>query len=390
MFLTEYQAKELLVRLGLPIPEGRVARTPDEAEAVARSLDCQRFAVKAQIRAGGRGLAQGIKFAATPSTVRKAAEELIGRRLVTAQTGPEGLEVASVTVEAAIDMAHSLYLAMVIDQRSAVPTLLGSYEGNVEFEAKAAAEPEIVKALPLPDRDAVDGPGMDGFLEFLGVSGAGADSVRQVCGVLADAFWKTDAGLIEINPLGVQPDGRAIAIDAKMIVDDNALFRHPEFELLKDEGELAGAELIAQENDINFMKLGGDIGLVVNGAGLGLATLDMVVDAGGRPANFMDIRTTATSLKIAKGIGLLLDEPGVKVLLVNIHGGGMTVCDTIAEALNFAYRRAPRKPPIVYRAAGQNAAWSQTIMEDRRLPYERHDDLSAAVARAVEIAGGRR
>jgi succinyl-CoA synthetase beta subunit len=173
-----------------------------------------------------------------------------------------------------------------------------------------------------------------------------------------------------------------------MVIDDSALYRHPEFAGMAREAHRDEYERVARENEINFVKMDGDIGVVVNGAGLGLATNDMLIDAGGRPANFMDIRTTATSFQIARGVGVLLDDPGVNVILVNVHGGGMTVCDTVAEGINFAYSRSARKVPIVFRAAGQNAAWAQTIMKDRRLPLEPRDDIAGAAARAVALAKG--
>ena len=194
---------------------------------------------------------------------------------------------------------------------------------------------------------------------------------------------------MEINPLALSEDGEWIAVDAKIVLDGNALYRHPEYEPLVYEANRDDRERVARENEINFLKMEGDIGLVVNGAGLGLATTDMVIEAGGRAANFMDIRTTATSFQIAGGVRLLLDDPEVKVILVNVHGGGMTVCDTIAEGINFAYMRSKRRLPIIFRAAGQNAEWALTIMRDRHLPFEACDSMSKAIGRAVGLAAGK-
>jgi succinyl-CoA synthetase beta subunit len=388
MYLSEHQAKEILAQFGVRVPEGAVAESPEEAESRARGLRCEKFAVKAQILAGGRGLAGGVKFAATPSGVRDAARDLIGTRLVTDQTGPDGEKVRRVYVEAAVDIRQSVYLALVIDERSAAPLLLGSREGGVEFERKAESDPSILAALPLPREGGLDGVDLAGFLAGIGIEGAGADSTQELLRAAARAAFANDAILLEINPLSILPDGTAVAVDAKMVIDDSALYRHPEFESIVRDSYRDEYERVARENEINFVKLQGEIGLVVNGAGLGLATNDMVADAGGRPANFMDIRTTATSFQIAKGVQLLLDDPSVKVLLVNVHGGGMTVCDTVAEGINFAYSRSPRKPPIVFRAAGQNAGYALTIMKDRRLPFVAVDDISTAVARAVALARG--
>ena len=390
MFLSEYQSKEILARYGVDVPEGGLARTPDEAESRARALKSQKFVVKAQILAGGRGLAGGVKFEPTPSGVRETAAALLGTRLVTDQTGPDGEVVERVYVEAAVDDRRSVYLALTIDERSAVPVLLGSREGGVEFERKARTDPGILESLSLPPDGDLSGTDLSGFLSALGIEGAAAENAGKLVAAITRAAFENDALLVEINPLAILPEGRVTAIDAKMVIDDNALYRHPEFDSMARDAYRHEYERAARENEINFVKLQGDIGVVVNGAGLGLATNDMLIDAGGNPANFMDIRTTATSFQIAKGIDVLLADPAVKVILVNVHGGGMTVCDTVAEGINFAYMRARRKPPIVFRAAGQNAAWALTIMKDRRLPFERVDGASAAVAAAVGKASGGR
>lgn len=388
MYLSEYQAKEILARYGVNVPEGGLARSPQEAEERARALSCEKFAVKAQILAGGRGLAGGVKFAATPSTVRDAAAALLGTRLVTEQTGPAGEVVERVYVEAAVDDRRSVYLALIVDERAGVPRLLGAREGGVEFEARAHADPAMLESLALRSDGDLAEADLPGFLARIGVEGPAATCAGALIAGTVRAAVENDALLVEINPLAITPDGRAVAVDAKMVIDDSALYRHPEFETIAREAHRDEYERVARENEINFVKMDGNIGVVVNGAGLGLATNDMLIDAGGQPANFMDIRTTATSFQIARGIGVLLDDPKVKVILVNVHGGGMTVCDTVAEAINFAYSRSTRKPPIVFRAAGQNAPWALTIMKDRRLPFERRDDISGAVARAVALAKG--
>jgi succinyl-CoA synthetase beta subunit len=388
MYLSEYQAKEILARYGVNVPEGGLARTPGEAEERARALKCERFAVKAQILAGGRGLAGGVRLAPTPSAVRDAAEALLGTRLVTEQTGPAGEVVERVYVEAAVDDRRSVYLALVIDEREAVPRLLGAREGGVAFEAKAHADPGILESLALPVDGDLSRADVPGFLARIGVEGPAAACAATLVAGMVRAAFEIDALLVEINPLAITPEGRAVAVDAKMVLDDSALYRHPEFEGMAREAHRDAYERAARENEINFVRMDGNIGVVVNGAGLGLATNDMLIDAGGRPANFMDIRTTATSFQIARGVGVLLEDPAVRVILVNVHGGGMTVCDTVAEGINFAYSRSARKVPIVFRAAGQNAAWALTIMKDRRLPFERVDDISGAAARAVALARG--
>jgi succinyl-CoA synthetase beta subunit len=386
VYLPEYQAKEILGQYGVTIPEGSVAYSPDEAEERARRLSCEKFAVKAQILAGGRGAAGGVIFAATPSAVREAAEQLIGKRLVTEQTDAAGEQVMRVYVEAAISVKQSLYLALIIDPKNALPTLLGSAQGGRDFESSAREDPSILETLPLGFDGAVDPDALSTFLLKIGVKGDAQANARDMILSAVRAVFANDVVFLEINPLVITDEGKAIAVDAKMIIDDNALYRHPEFEQMAHDAVRDEYERVARANDINFVRLSGNIGVVVNGAGLGLATNDMIVDAGGKPANFMDIRTTATSFQIARGVQLLLEDPDIKVLLVNVHGGGMTVCDTVAEALGFAYARASRKPPIVFRAAGQNATWATTIMKDRRLPFESADDMTTAATRATGIA----
>ena len=390
MFLSEHQSKSLLARHGVPIPPGSMATSPEEAADQARTIAADRFAVKAQISAGGRGLAGGIGFAETPGGVGREAAKILGKKLITNQTGPRGETVGSVYVEQAVEMAASLYLAIVIDQRTALPTLLGSLEGGVEFEEKAAVRPEILEQFTLAPDCSTDPEELNGFLRKLDLEGDRLRNAGELVAACIEAFRGNDVSLMEINPLAVLPDDTVMAVDAKIVLDANAMFRHPEFEKLSNEILEDPSERTARENDINFVAMDGDIGVVVNGAGLGLATNDMLVDAGGKPANFMDIRTTARSFQIARGISLLLENPAVKVILLNVHGGGMTVCDTVVEGLAFAYSRSDRKPPIVARLAGQNASWARSILKDRRLPHELAATMTEAVARAVEVAGNKR
>ncbi|ESR26712.1 Succinyl-CoA ligase [ADP-forming] beta chain [Lutibaculum baratangense AMV1] len=372
------------------VPAGRIAWSAEEAEAVARELAAQRFAVKAQILAGGRGQAGGVKFAATSDTVRSAAQSLIGSTLVTRQTGPEGRKVKRVYVEEAVSTSRDIYVAALVDRRAGCPMLIGVSEGGEDVEERIARDENAVRRLPLP----LDGsqPAEDDLRDFaaslVGQDGP-VEKAVDILRVLASALGELDATLIEINPLALTKGGDLIVVDAKLTLDDNALFRHPDLQALRDEDEQDAVEFEAQRHDINFVRMDGDIGVVVNGAGLALATHDMLRDAGGAPANFMDIRTTATSLQIAKGIGLLLANPGVKVLLINVHGGGMTSCDTIVEALSIAMRWSGRRVPVVFRAAGQNAGYAEKMMVDRRIPHEAAKTIQDAVRLAVAQAGKR-
>ncbi len=388
MFLQEAEAKKILGGFGIALPRGGVADNGIAAGGVAAMLAADKLVVKALIRAGGRGLAGGIKFAKGAAEAGAATDALIGETLVTAQTGPKGEQVRSVYIEEALHFDASLYLSLLIDQRNARPTLMASIAGGVDFEDKARDAPQLVQKYALEPDGAHNPAALAAFLGNVGVGEAHVAAVCDVIGALVKAYFDTDARLIEINPLALMDDGSAVAIDAKMVLDDNALFRHPEFEALSHNLHLDPSELIAQRNEINFVKMDGDIGLVTNGAGLGLATYDMVVEGGGAPANFMDIRTTATSFQIARGIGLLIEDPAVNVLLVNIHGGGMTACDLVVGSLGFAYQRSERKPPIVFRVAGHNADWARRMIDKKDLPHQHATSMSDAVTLAVKLSKG--
>lgn len=383
MFLSEHQSKELLAQYDMPVPAGRLARTVQEAEQRCAEISARKYVVKAQIMAGGRGLAGGVKFAATPSAVADEARRMLGSTLVTAQTGSQGELVSAVSVEEALDLAESYFVAFVLDARTGAPMLLASSEGGVEFEQRSQMDPSTVKTLLLPEDTGDARDALTGFLAGIGIT---ENPPIDILFAARQAFVETDMTLLEINPFARTSAGKWVAIDAKVTLDGSALFRHPEFESLAGKQGLSATEMEAQKNDINLVRMDGNIGVVVNGAGLGLATNDMVIDGGGRPANFMDIRTTATSFDIAKGVSLLLDEPRARVILLNVHGGGMTACDTVAEGISFAYSRSDRKLPVVARLAGQNAEWGIRILKDRKIPVEVFDSMSGAVSRAVELA----
>jgi len=388
MNLHEFQAKAILERRGIPVPVGQVAWTPDEAVSVAGEVGGADFAVKAQILAGGRGAAGGVKIAHSVGAVRDIAAAMLGSRLVTAQTAATGRGVRRVYVEQALQCAREIYVGVLIDRNAGRIALLGAARGGDDIEERLRREPESLQRLYF---NGIEPPGDDALRQFaatLSLTDGLSDQAVALFGALARAFVELDASLIEVNPLCVTGDGRLVALDVKMTVDDNALFRHPELQVLRDEDEIDALELEAQRHDLNFVRMDGDIGVVVNGAGLALATHDILIDAGGRPANFMDIRTTAMSQQIAKGIGMLLADPTVKAILVNVHGGGMTSCDTIVDAIQMAVRWSGRKAPIVFRAAGQNAEHATWMMSDRRIAHDVAADMTAAARRAVEIAKG--
>jgi succinyl-CoA synthetase beta subunit len=388
MNLHEFQAKAILARRGVPAPAGQVAWTAEEATRVAAEIGGPRFAVKAQILAGGRGEAGGVKLADSVDQVGAIAAGMLGSRLITAQTPSAGRSVRRVYVEEAAECERELYLGLLIDRNEGRIALIGAARGGEDIEERLRREPESLRRLLF---EGLAIPLESDLLRFawsLDLEGSLAEQAARIIGTLARAFIELDASLIEVNPLCVTNEGRLVALDVKMVVDDNALFRQPDLQTLRDEDEIDALELEAQRHDLNFIRMDGNIGVVVNGAGLALATHDILRDAGGAPANFMDIRTTAMSLQIAKGIGLLLADPAVKVILVNVHGGGMTSCDTIVEAIHIAMRWSGRKVPIVFRAAGQNADYARKMIADRRIGHEVAASISAAAQRAVALAKG--
>ncbi|MFD1332526.1 ADP-forming succinate--CoA ligase subunit beta [Methylopila musalis] len=389
MRLHEFQAKRLLADYGLTAPRGAVAMTPAEAESVARDLGMSPLAVKAQILAGARGAAGGVRMAHGPSMVRSAAEALLGQKLATAQTDGRGLTVRRVYVEEGVRAERTLYLALLIDPTLNALTLLAASPGGEDIEERERAGTLARERLTLPVTTEPDEAEIVALLGRVGLEGEAARKVAALAQGLRRAFIELDASLIEINPLAVTAEGDVLALDVKMTLDDNALFRHGDLASLRDEDESDRERLSAHRDQLNFVQLDGDIGLVSNGAGLGLATLDMVTAAGGRPANFMDIRTTATSLDIAHGFALLLDNPKIRTLLVNVHGGGMQSCDTIAEGLGVALRRSGRKLPVVARLAGLNAEFARSRFANFGCAVMEEPDMGSAARRAVAVAAGR-
>ncbi|MGA0531122.1 succinate--CoA ligase subunit beta [Hansschlegelia sp. KR7-227] len=388
MRLHEFQAKRLLADYGLVAPRGAVALTADEAEAVARDLGASPVYVKAQIHAGERLKAGGVRMAHGPSMARAAAADLLGQRMTTAQTEGEGETVRRVLVEEGVAALKAVYLALLVDPSADGLVLLGAPDGGEGIEERVREGKLQREKLRLSVATEPDPGELSGFLARVGVEGAANEAASALIRGLRRAFIELDASLIEINPLAVLADGAIKALDVKMTLDDNALFRHPELASLRHEEEVDRVKLSAHRDQLNFVQLDGDIGLVSNGAGLGLATLDMVAKAGGRPANFMDIRTTARSLDIAHGFSLLLDNPRIRTLLINVHGGGMQSCDTIAEGLGVALRRSGRKLPIVIRLAGQNADFARSRLANFGCAVIEAPDMGTAAQQAVAIAAG--
>jgi succinyl-CoA synthetase beta subunit len=388
MNLYEFQAKELISRFGILIPRGRVAGSAEDAERLARRLAFPRFAIKAQIHGGGRGAAGGIRFASTPEEARQITGQLMSRPLVTSQTRASGEKVRWVYVEEAFDIAHEIYAAVVVERATSELVLLVSREGGEQIEEKAAADPSVIQRFTIDLRTSPPSADFAGAATALGLTGVTAERAANIFTAMARIAAELDATLVEINPLAVTTDGQLVTLDAKLTIDANALFRHPALAALRaqiqiDEGD--PKELAADKHQINYQKMDGNIGVVVNGAGLALATHDMLVDAGGKPANFMDIRTTASSMDIAYGVGVILDNPLTRVLFINVHGGGMQRCDTVAEGVTVAMRRARRTVPLVVRFAGNNADFARVRLKGAGVAFEEGRDLSDAVARVMAL-----
>jgi succinyl-CoA synthetase beta subunit len=386
MRLHEFQAKTLLAGHGINVPEGRVALTSEDASAIARELGGEGFAVKAQIRSGERGKAGAVRIVRTPDEVADTARLLLGRTFVTSQTGPDGATANSVLVERAVTAPRSLYLSFFIDAAKAETVLLAGAEGSQDIEQRVHAGEMRLERVKLASDEGIGDEEALALGQRLGLSGKLLPEFVSLLRQLASAFSSLDATLLEINPLLVTDDGDFVAADAKIVIDDNALFRQPELAALREEQEDNEGERVAQNRQLNYIQMDGDIGLVANGAGLGLATLDMVRAANGRPANFMDIRTTATSLDVAYGFSLLLNNPAVRSILVNVHGGGMQPCDTIADGLGIAMRRTGRTLPTVVRLAGNNAEYARFRFANFGCRVIDRPDMWSAATRAVEEA----
>jgi succinyl-CoA synthetase beta subunit len=388
MMVHEFQAKELLSTYGLVSPGGKVAITGGEAENVAREFGLGSIVVKAQVHAGGRARAGGITVVNSPEQAKSAAEKMLGRRLVTDQTGPFGRVTKRVYIERAVQARRELMIAFLVDTSTGEFVVIGSEFGGDDIEERALRGELRLQRLPLRQDTEPFAGEITSFAAGLRLDGVTQDAFCRLILNLRRAFLQLDASLIEINPLIIDETGSLQAVDVKMSLDDNALFRHPEVAVLWDEDDFDDLELQSQHHQINYVALDGNIGIAANGAGLGLATLDMVRDAGGRPANFMDVRTTASSVNIAFGFGLLLKNPAIKVLLVNVHGGGMQPCDTIADGLGIAARRTGRSLPTAVRLAGNNAEFARFRFANFGYPIIECKDMWTAANKAVSMARG--
>jgi len=385
MKIHEYQGKEIFRRFEMATPRGIPAFSVDEAVKAAETLGGPVCVVKAQIHAGGRGKGGGVKVAKSPAEARDLASKILGMQLVTHQTGPKGQKVRRLLIEEGADISKELYVGMVVDRASQRVTLMASSEGGMDIEEVAAKTPEkIHKVFIDPDSGLTDDDA-DTVARKIGVPDASVPQARKMLQGLYRAFDETDASLAEINPMIVSGNGKIIALDAKLNFDDNALFRHPDIVEMRDLDEEDPAEIEASKFDLSYISLDGDIGCLVNGAGLAMATMDTIKLYGGSPANFLDVGGGATAEKVTEAFKIMLRNPELKAILVNIFGGIMK-CDTIATGVVAAAREVQLKVPLVVRMKGTNEELGRKILAESGLPIISANNMAEAAEKVVAAA----
>lgn len=383
MNIHEYQAKGLLAKYGVTVPKGGVAYTAEEAKTVAQELGGPVWVVKAQIHAGGRGLGGGVKVVKSIEEVAETAKSMIGMQLITHQTGPEGKEVKRVYVEEGCDIARELYLGAIIDRANDCVTFMASTEGGMEIEEVAEKTPEKIHKVTIDPATGIQAFHARKIAFALDLKGKQVGSAVKFIMALYKAVNESDADLVEINPLVVTGSGDIIALDAKMNFDDNALFRHKDIAELRDPDEEDPSELEAAQYDLNYIKLDGNIGCMVNGAGLAMATMDIIKLNGGDPANFLDVGGGATKEKVTEAFKIILKDVNVEGILVNIFGGIMR-CDVIAEGVVAAAKEVALSVPLVVRLAGTNVELGKKILAESGLPILSGEDLGDAAEKIVK------
>jgi succinyl-CoA synthetase beta subunit len=382
MKIHEYQGKEIFRQFGVPTPRGFAAFSVDEALRAAQKLGGKVWVVKAQIHAGGRGKGGGVRVAKSMDEVKARAKQILGMQLVTHQTGPAGQKVRRLLVEEGADIAKELYVGLVADRGTQRVVLMASSEGGMDIEEVAAKTPErIRKVFVDPQAGLADGEARE-VARKIGVPEASLGEASGLLRNLYRCYWETDASLVEVNPLVVTGEGRVVALDAKLNFDDNALFRHPEIVALRDLDEEDPLEIEASKYDLSYISLDGSIGCMVNGAGLAMATMDTIKLYGGSPANFLDVGGGATAEKVTAAFKIMLSNPKVKAILVNIFGGIMK-CDTIAAGVVAAAREVKLSVPLVVRMKGTNEDLGRKILKDSGLPIISADNMAQAGQKAV-------
>ena len=386
MKIHEYQGKEILRRFGVPVPRGIACFSVDEAVDAARKLGGPVWVVKAQIHAGGRGKGGGVKVSRSIEEVRANAAAILGMRLVTHQTGPGGQIVRRLLIEEGADIRTELYVGLVVDRVSQRVCLMASSEGGIDIEDVAARMPEKIHKLMVDPVAGLSGAEADDVALGIGVPQAALVSARAALQGLYRAFWECDASLAEVNPLVLTGDGRVVALDAKINFDSNALYRHPDIAELRDLDEEDPAEIEASKFDLSYIQLDGNIGCLVNGAGLAMATMDTIKLYGGNPANFLDVGGGATAEKVTEAFKLMLRNAQLKAILVNIFGGIMK-CDTIAEGVVAASRAVQLGVPLVVRMKGTNEMLGKKKLAESGLPIIAADTMAEAAQKVVAAAG---
>src|SRR5580698_2729637 len=387
MKIHEYQAKGILAKFGVPVPRGEVVFKKDEARAVAQRLGTSVVVVKAQIHAGGRGKAGGVKLAKSPDQASALAEQILGMKLVTPQTGEEGRIVHRLLIEEGLDIKRELYISILVDRASGLPVFMASTAGGMEIEEVAHDNPEAIL------KQEID-PAI-GFQPFqarkiafgLGLTGDQIGNAVKFFTALYHAFVETDASMIEINPCIVTGDGKLIALDAKVTFDDNALYRHPEFKELRDLDEETPLEVEASKFKLNYIKLDGNIACMVNGAGLAMATMDIIKLSGGNPANFLDVGGGASEEQIKNAFRILLSDPNVKAVFVNIFGGILR-CDVLASGVVKAAKELKFKIPVVVRMEGTNVQQGKEILRNSGLNFTVAEGMKDGAEKVVALTGG--
>ncbi len=387
MKVHEHQAKEIFAKYGLPVPRGFPAFTVEEAVEAAQELGTWPVVVKAQIHAGGRGKAGGVKLANSVEEVQKIAAELLGKKLVTFQTGPEGLPVSRLYIEEATNIYKEYYTAILLDRSKSKLILMASAEGGMEIEEVAATKPEAIITIEI---DQFMGLRPYQAREVAIKLGFPKDLINKVASVflkLYDVYMKEDASLVEINPLVLTKEGNIVVLDAKVDFDDNALFRHPDIMEMEDPTQESPLEVEAKQYNLNYIKLDGNIACMVNGAGLAMATMDTIKLAGGEPANFLDVGGSANAEQIANAFKIILKDPNVKAIFINIFGGILR-CDRLAEGIIKASQEVKPHVPIVVRMEGTNVELGKKMLEESGLNLITADTMWEGAVKAVEAAKG--
>ena len=382
MNLHEYQSKQVFSEYSIPIPIGRIAATPEEAVAAAAVLGGAIWVVKAQVHAGGRGLAGGVKIARDIEAVRVAAQAMLGTRLVTKQTGPEGLPVDTVYVEAGSQIEREIYLSLTLNREKGQIAMIGSAAGGMDIEEVAAHSPEKITTVNIHPAAGLQ-PYQCRYMAFaLGFKGSQIAQFQAISLALYQLVLDKDAALVEVNPLIVTKEGNLLALDAKINIDPNALYRQKAIAAMRDEAQENPMELSASQYDLNYVSLDGDIACMVNGAGLAMATMDLIKLHGGSPANFLDVGGGATAERVTAAFNLILSNPNVRCILVNIFGG-IVRCDLIAEGVILAVKNVDVKVPVIVRLEGTNAEKAREMLAQSGLKIIAATDLTDAAQKAV-------